>query len=74
MTDGEKEEEEVVKEKRWGRITQLSQSGELDEGGGGELLFQLGESNHLISSNCNESILSGEERRPKKWKEEEVKN
>lgn len=28
----------------------------------GGLLFQLGESNHLISSNCNESILSGEER------------
>lgn len=63
MTDGEKEEEEVVKEKRWGCVTQLSQSGELDgRGGGGELLFQLGESNHLISSNCNESILSGEER------------
>lgn len=65
MTDGEKkEEEEEVKEKRWGRVTQLSQSGELDGGGGGGwgLLFQLGESNHLISSNCNESILSGEER------------
>ncbi len=42
-------------------ITQLSQSGLGGIGRGGiNLLFQLGESNHLISSNCNESISSGE--------------
>lgn len=63
MTD-EGNEEDEVKKKRWGLPSHsLSQSGELDGGGGGGQLFQLGESNHLISSNCNESILSGEERR-----------
>lgn len=42
MTDGKKNKKEV-KEKRWGHVTQLSQSGELDGGGGGGVLFQLGE-------------------------------
>lgn len=64
MTNEEKERE--VKKKRWGLLSHsgVSQGNWMDVGGGG-LLFQLGESNHLISSNCNESILSGEER--SKW-------
>lgn len=43
-------------------VTQMSCSGPKGVGRGSiNLLFQMGESNHLISSNCNDSVSSGGE-------------